>query len=82
MSAYSLGVALYIFSFYSSIHRFNSRFSPNFYMDAVGFPSRGQGCNGIVTSQSKRIKLIKRIKFWCAYKYQRVRFNLNQVVMQ
>ena len=52
------------------------------YMDAVDFPSGGQDRNGIITNKSKLIKLIKLIDFWCAYKYQRVRLNLNQVLMQ
>ena len=51
-------------------------------MDAVDFPSGGQDRNGIITNKSKLIKLIKLIDFWCAYKYQRVRLNLNQVLMQ
>ena len=50
--------------------------------DAVDFPSGGQDRNGIITNKSKLIKLIKLIDFWCAYKYQRVRLNLNQVLMQ
>jgi hypothetical protein len=54
-------------------------------MVAVDYASGGQGCNNIITNNSRLIELIKLIKLTkslVCLQYQRVRFNLNQVMMQ